>query len=169
MPPPRASVRKQAGDDGEPALMPLYDCDGQLFGVAEAGDIVPALDPDVVMKAEVSGMIANHDPVTGKATGFVDPDAVTPVTTDMTGLGKPGKPVPPSGAKAARQVSRPGWAAIGAHEDVAWEKRQAGRDRSGAGDGGCPADQPGDPSRRRSAGRLCWTAVILRLWRRSWR
>ena len=83
-PPLPAAVRKSAN---VPALTALYDCDGQIFGAAEAEDIIPALDPDVIMKAARSGMVATHDPATGKAVGFVDPDAITPVT-DYGGVAK---------------------------------------------------------------------------------
>lgn len=76
--PPRASVRKAAAGT---TLTPLYDCNGLLFGVAEADDIVPALDPDVIVKASASGMVATHHPQTGKVTGFVHPDKVTPVVS----------------------------------------------------------------------------------------
>lgn len=101
-PPPRASVRKAA--DG-PTLTALYDCNGEIFGVAEAEDIVPALDPDVIAKASSAGMVATHDPATGKAIGFVDPEAIQEVTTDMSGIGKPGKTGDPAGKGGPATVS----------------------------------------------------------------
>jgi hypothetical protein len=105
VPPARASVRK--GADG-PTLTVLLDCDGQIYGVAEAEDIVPALDPGEIVKASSAGMVATHDE-TGKVKGFVHPDAITPVTTDTTGLGKPRETGPPEALPAdGPQVTRPG-------------------------------------------------------------
>jgi hypothetical protein len=96
--PPRRAVVRKAGDpvsSDNTGLVALYDCNGQLYGVAEGGEIVPALDPDVVCKASSAGMVATHDPETGKVKGFVEPDAIQPVTAGTTGLGKPRKTGPP--------------------------------------------------------------------------
>ena len=109
-PPKRAGVRK-AGDpvsSDQTSLTALYDCNGVLYGVADGSDIIPALDPDVIMKAASAGMVATHDPATGKPTGFVDPEAITPVTTGTAGkprkTGKPAAPdaLPPAGAAEER-------------------------------------------------------------------
>lgn len=95
-PPTRAVVRKAADpvSADQTSLVALYDCDGELYGVCDGSEIVPALDPDVITKAASSGMIATHDPATGKPTGFVDPDAVTPVLRGAAVPGKPRKPAP---------------------------------------------------------------------------
>lgn len=104
--PPRADVRKAAG--GQPTLIPLYDRNGLIFGVAEAADIIPVVSPDTIAKATSAGHLAVHDG-TGKLTGFVHPDAVTPVTTGITGMGKPRQTGPPAAAPAdGPQQSLPG-------------------------------------------------------------
>lgn len=96
--PPKQAVVRKAGDlvsSDQTSLVALYDCNGELYGVADGSDIIPALDPDVITKAASSGLVATHDPATGKPTGFVDPDVVTPVIRGTTGMGKPRKTGPP--------------------------------------------------------------------------
>jgi|SRR5579863_10215126 len=112
-PAPRRAVVRKAGDpvsSAQTSLVALYDCQGQLYGVCEGSEIVPALDPDVTTKASSAGMIATHDPATGKPTGFVDPAAVTPVTGGTAGPGKRRKtgPAAAPAAEASPQEALPG-------------------------------------------------------------
>jgi hypothetical protein len=103
--PRRAGVRKAAG---EPGLVALYDCDGTLFGVASEDDITEALDPGVVAKAASVGMVATHHPKTGRVTGFVHPDRVTPVIPEPAAQAKDTGPVKAGGETGMGEPRRTG-------------------------------------------------------------